>query len=162
MISWLQTVMQKHYKWLFSILLVVIIVSFVFVIGNTGQGYSSGTQYESTKFYGYDLGRNSRDIDNFSKWISISLELNGQRNSQVAQVLDRMVSLNLADSLNIPDPTSEQMKEYITNKSAFINPASGEFSSDAYLKFIDNLESNSHREMDKNIVKGSNQTSNTF
>lgn len=152
MISWMQTVMQKHYKWLFSILLVVIIVSFVFVIGNTGQGYSGGPKIESTKFYGYELGRNSRDVENFSTWTAISLELNGRRGGQGGQVLDRMVALNLADTLHIPEPTPEQMKEYITTKRAFINPTSGQFSADEYLKYMDNVESTARRGIDKDTV----------
>lgn len=152
MISWLQKFTQKHHKWLFSILLVVIIVSFVFVIGNTGQGYSGGNPSQNTKFYGYDLGRNSRDIDNFSRWTSISLELDGQRNSPGTQMLDRMVALHVADSLNIPVPTAKQVEAYIMTKRAFINPASGKFSSDEYEKFLDNLSANPNRGMDEDTV----------
>ena len=43
MISWSQTILQKHNKWLFSILLVVIIIAFVFTIGNT-PGIGSGNR----------------------------------------------------------------------------------------------------------------------
>lgn len=152
MISWLQAFTQKHHKWLFSILLVVIIVAFVFVIGNTGQGYSSGPQFESTKFYGYDLGRNSRDIDNFSTWTSMSLELNGQRNAQGAQVLDRMLALHVADSLNIPDPTANQIEAYIKTKRAFTDSTSGEFSADAYVKFLDDINASPNQKINEDTV----------
>ena len=55
MITWIQNLLQKHHKWLFSILLIVIIIAFVFTIGNMPVGQGSSNEYGEKEFYGFDL-----------------------------------------------------------------------------------------------------------
>lgn len=147
MISWLQTVTQKHNKVLFSLLLVVIIVSFVFVIGNTGQSFGTGQgpAQVTQKFYGFELGSRSRDAEMVATWTQASLTINGQSPSSgqfEEQIYSRMVALYMANQLNIPEPTESQLREYVKTKRAFTNPANGEFSTDQYTTFLDNLKTN--------------------
>ena len=49
--------------------------------------------------------------------------------------------LHLASEIGIPAPTQETLAEYIKTKSAFRGP-DGEFSPDAYTRFVDQMESN--------------------
>ena len=140
MITRMQTVMQKHYKWLFSILLVVIIVSFVFVIGNTGQvpGGSSSAQ-NVTNFYGYNLAYKSRDVERLSRWTFISSRINRTPFND-NEVQKRMVAVYLADALNIPEPTAEQLQTYNYDRPAFVDPATGKFSLEQFTQILDKLK----------------------
>ena len=46
MISWIQTIIQRHHKWFFGGLLIVIIVAFVFTIGAVpGIGNPNRSEY---------------------------------------------------------------------------------------------------------------------
>ena len=61
MITWIQTVLQKHHKSVFGVLLVAIIIAFVFTIGSVpffGDRYRTGGQ-KGKVFYGFDLSNES-------------------------------------------------------------------------------------------------------
>ena len=54
MLSYIQSFLEKHSKWLFGSLLVVIIVPFVFTIGSM-PGLVSGRKTKMIKLFGCDL-----------------------------------------------------------------------------------------------------------
>ena len=55
MISWIQTIIQRHHKWLFGALLIVIIVAFVFTVGAVpGIGNPNRSEY-TRNFLGFNL-----------------------------------------------------------------------------------------------------------
>ncbi len=64
MITWIQTVLQKHHKSVFGVLLVAIIIAFVFTIGSVPFfGDSHRTESRKGKlFYGFDLSNDSCKI----------------------------------------------------------------------------------------------------
>ena len=65
MFNWIQTYLTKHFKWLIIILLAVVVVSFVFTIGNFSPlGGGGGTSYKEQPFLGYDLSseKDQREI----------------------------------------------------------------------------------------------------
>ena len=55
MISWIQNHLIRHGRWIFITLLVVVIVAFVFTIGNTPGCTTDRSSYTAQNFYGYDL-----------------------------------------------------------------------------------------------------------
>lgn len=144
MISWIQHHLIRHGRWIFLTLLSVIIVAFVFTIGNTPGCTSDQSAYESVNYYGYDLN-SSRDVDLVAQKASLSSMLNGQqiRNQQQFEtsLMSRIAMLALAEELNIPKPEQAVLTKYVQTKAAF-RGSDGSFSPDAYTRFLDNMESN--------------------
>jgi peptidyl-prolyl cis-trans isomerase D len=145
MISWIQNHLIRHGRWIFLTLLTVIIVAFVFTIGNTPGCTSDQSGYKEQNFYGYDLN-SPREMGLISEKVSLSAILNTGRPIQSeqqfqSQVTSRIALLHLADEIGIPAPEQKTLEGYIKTKAAFRGP-DGQFSRDAYTSFIDNIESN--------------------
>ncbi len=147
MISWLQNLLQKHYKWLFSGLLAIIIVAFVFTIGNTGGIGSSNPQDIKMEFFGVNLN-SPREKQAIEQDVILSAELNGQqlnRNSFQGAFFQRITALYLANQLNMPGPNDAQMAEYIRGLPAFQDRRTGSFSPDLYTKMLDSMQNSPQR-----------------
>ncbi|MGB1127503.1 MAG: hypothetical protein ACPG3X_03920 [Opitutales bacterium] len=144
MISWIQHHLIRHGRWIFLTLLTVIIVAFVFTIGNTPGCTTDRSGYEQNLFYGVDLNA-PLDAQQISQKVSLSAFLNNQQfrtNEQFQnQLTSRIAMLHLAQELGIPAPTEQVLAEYIRTKNAFLGP-DGDFSADAYTGFVDQIESN--------------------
>jgi len=155
MISWIQQHLIRHGRWIFLLLLAVVIVAFVFTIGNVpGFGPATGGA-QKREFYGYDL--NSRqDMQALSDMFTLSrIFRNGQppRNQQRARqgTLERIALLHLADRIGIPEPSSSTLSDYIHGLRPFQTPQ-GEFSQDRYTRMMDRLKTNP-RFSDDRIVR---------
>lgn len=140
MISFLQKLIGKHHKILFSVLLFIIIVAFVFTIGATpGIGYKNKKE---SMFYGFNLA-SPKDINNLIFATQLTAEVEKQLLQSPAQVehalLVRIISLDIADKAKIPSPTDDQLKRYIENLPAFKDE--DEFSKSRYNNMINALES---------------------
>lgn len=142
MISWIQHHLIRHGRWIFLTLLTVIIVAFVFTIGNTPGCTSNQSAYREQNFYGYDLN-SQHQIGIIAEKVSLSSILNTGRPSQNGQMelVNRIALLHLADEIGIPAPDQKALEAYIMTKAAFRGP-DGEFSRDSYSSFVDNIESN--------------------
>lgn len=144
MISWIQHHLIRHGRWIFLTLLAVIIVAFVFTIGNTPGCTTDRSAYRENLFYGVDLN-SPLEADQLAQKVSMSAMLNNQQfrtNEQFqGQLTSRVAMLYLADEIGIPAPTQETLAEYIKTKNAF-RGQDGEFSPDAYTRFVDQMESN--------------------
>ena len=144
MISWLQTHAQKHYKWLFFLLLAVVIVAFVLTITPAGGGLSgSGQRLREVEFFGYNLA-SDRDVRSLLVGAEISTWINrGQRSQSQDQLqelsLIRTAYLALAKSIGIPGPNPDDFRDYIRSKRAFMDE-SGKFSEDVFTKFKDSID----------------------
>ncbi|MEM8868686.1 MAG: hypothetical protein AAGC73_10525 [Verrucomicrobiota bacterium] len=144
MISWIQQRLIRHGRWIFLVLLAIIIVAFVFTIGNTPGCTSNTSNYEPNEFYGYDLN-SSVEIGPISQRVALSALLNTGRPIQNQQqfenlAMGRIAALNLADAIGIPRPDADAIAIYLRSKAAFRGP-DGKFSADAYSNFIDSIES---------------------
>ncbi len=143
MISSIQNFLGKHHKWLFSILLAVIIVAFVLTIGNTGGLGFGQPRAVARDFYGFNIDsqREQRHVvDN----MMITAELEGRRideDSFEEQLLSRVVLLHLADRYQVPGPTEVELRDFIRQQSLF-RGTEGVFSADLYARFIDGLRAN--------------------
>jgi peptidyl-prolyl cis-trans isomerase D len=148
MISWIQNHLIRHGRWIFLSLLALIIVAFVFTIGNTPGCTTDRSGYEENLFYGVDLN-SPREREAIIEKVQLSAFLNGQqiRNDQEFQSMltSRIARLHLADEIGVPAPDQATLTEYIQTKNAFRGP-DGEFSADEYTRFVDQIESNPRTE----------------
>ncbi|MGB0415339.1 MAG: peptidylprolyl isomerase [Coraliomargarita sp.] len=145
MISWIQNHLIRHGRWIFITLLVIVIVAFVFTIGNTPGCTTNRSSYVAQEFYGYDLN-SPRDTQELGQKINLSTLVNTGRpmmNDQQFQMAlpQRIAMLYLADQLGIPSPDQEALAEYIQSKPLFFGP-DGNFSRDQFTRFADNIETN--------------------
>ena len=144
MISWIQNHLIRHGRWIFLSLLALIIVAFVFTIGNTPGCTTDRSGYQENLFYGIDLNA-PREREVIIEKVQLSAFLNGQQirseEQFQSQLTSRIALLHLADELGVPAPDQASLADFITTKNAF-RGADGEFSADAYTSFVDNIESN--------------------
>lgn len=145
MISWIQKYFQRHFKWLFLGLLACVIVSFVFIT-NTSSGLGHAAPKTFTQpFFGYDLGRESDQRRvfgdaNFSVLLKAGFQaLQGDQLQEYA--LQRAASLALADQMQLPAPTADQVSAYIAQLPFFQNEQ-GQFDAARYQRFGDSLKGN--------------------
>ncbi|MDR3143737.1 MAG: hypothetical protein LBT57_02750 [Puniceicoccales bacterium] len=144
MISFLQGFLQKHHKWIFSLLLLVIIVSFVFTIGNS-PGIGTGRRAKREKFFGYDL-HSERERNALFRETQVSTVLNGTFiffEAQLVQLaLQRAIELQQTQKLHIPEPTEEQLREKMRQMPKFFAKESQDFDAASYEKTIQELLQN--------------------
>jgi len=145
MISWLQTRFQKHYQVLFLVLLAVIIVAFVFTIGASpgiGRAERTGVRRE---FFGNSL-TTEQDQRDFMEVAQISAYLQtGSQSIGSGEIQDyafqRAATIFIADELDLPEPSDEQLAEYIQTLRAFSGP-DGQYDGESYARFLDNIAAN--------------------
>ncbi|GEM_PF-655572 len=140
MISWLQTNLQKHFRFLFVILLGVVIVAFVFTIG-AAPGIGDGRQnIPNLRFFEVELTTDSQRQQFFNEAYYSSLlsgaPMNQQQLNQYA--FNRAAALHLANIHNLPGPNTEQLTEHIQGLGMFLGPDQT-FSRDAYSRFRDEI-----------------------
>ena len=140
MISWIQHHLIRHGRWIFLSLLALIIVAFVFTIGNTPGCTTNRTNYQKNLFYGIDLNSPLERNQIVGK-ARLSAFLNGQQQLRGGEVETRIAMLHLADEVGIPAPAEKTLVEYIKTKNAFRGP-DGEFSADAYTRMTDSFKAN--------------------
>ena len=127
MITWLQNATGKHHRLIFSFLLVIIVVSFVFY-GFAGRGALKGNG--SYMYMGVDLNdtsirRRFADANFFS----------GQRMAGGEEALKQWVAeLKLADALEVPNPSETEIRKLA--REATPGPQTKD-AGDALNKFID-------------------------
>lgn len=140
MISWLQTNLQKHFRFLFIILLGVVIVAFVFTIG-AAPGIGDGRQnIPNLRYFDVELTTDSQRQQFFNEAYYSSL-LSGAPMSQEQlnqYAFNRAAALHLANIHNLPGPNTEQLAEHIQGLGMFMGPDQA-FSRDAYSRFRDEI-----------------------
>lgn len=133
MITAIQRFLEKHSKWLFITLLVVVIIPFVFTIGAM-PGFSGNRRGKSQKFFSIDFNSPAQ-VERAQLATAISLSAQkGSPRLQTEALFARLTWLNLAQQIGIPVPTDEQLKNFIRQEPAFLEK--GQFSSKSYENFL--------------------------
>ena len=129
------------------LLLAVIIVAFVFTIGNFSPlGQGSGPSYQKQPFFGYDLSL-SRDQEEIfgSGQISLSLiypSYFGQPSGAQVQdySLSRVAFLHIADEIGLPGPNKEEFKAHVQKLTGFMDFSTQAFDQTRFNTFVDTLK----------------------
>lgn len=137
MISWLQNSFQKHFRFVFIGLLVLLIVAFISTIGNMGPLGGGDDRTAELHFFDTPLNTEAARMQ-FERDAQMSATL--QRNFRASQTLpfERATALHVANQHNIPEPTAEQLREYIETVPAFFGPT-GEFDAQTYNRMLDTI-----------------------
>jgi peptidyl-prolyl cis-trans isomerase D len=138
MISWIQKNLQQHYRIVFGVLLVLIIISFVFITNaSSGIGHAE-TKALKTPFFDLNLG-SKEDVEKITRDAAVAIELQyGMSAGSIPQfqelALSRYAALHMARQLNVPAPTEAELKAYIQTLRAFAGP-DGQFDAKRYEDF---------------------------
>ncbi|MDR2628600.1 MAG: hypothetical protein LBC30_01235 [Puniceicoccales bacterium] len=143
MILFLQNILQKHHKWLFSILLFIVVVAFVFTIGAApGIGKSRGKPHHC---YNHNLA-NAAEMKKIAENATYSgilelADINLINKNLNFFVLRRIIALGLADEFKIPNPAEEILKKYVKILPVFLDKK-GKFSADLYASLLEIFKRN--------------------
>jgi peptidyl-prolyl cis-trans isomerase D len=145
MIFWMQNVLEKHLKWLFIVLLMIIIVSFVFTIG---PSVGIGDPYQKIKqhnFYGFKLD-DPAVVEHLQKgammWFMLGNEPLSIQFSLESLLFPRAVLLHWADEYQVPNPTLKVLGGYIRKQKLFLDEA-GNFDAQKYERWRAQMHSES-------------------
>lgn len=130
MISSLGRILQR--RWLFGLLLVAVVVSFVFTVGSS-PGIGRGRQWHQ-KFCGVDLG-SRQALSQWQRETELSTQLR-QIFLWIPQMREfalfvRLMELKLADQLGIPEPNKTQIDQFVERYPTF-QDAQGKFDANRY------------------------------
>src|SRR5688500_7119372 len=144
MISWIQKTFQQHFRVIFTVLLGLIIVSFVFTIGaGPGIGNAERTSLER-RVFGYNLG-SQEDQQRLFGDAALSAQLQAGYSPEGAELqnyaFQRAASLSIADQLHIPPSTKQEVSEFIKTLRTFTTQ-DGQFDPARYSSFRDSLKTN--------------------
>lgn len=136
MISWLQTKLQKHLLLVF-IVFAVLIIAFIVQIGN--QGPIGGGKEATADLFFYDSPMNT-EASRVKLTRDAQLSVSLSRNPRASQNLpyERATALFIANQHLIPEPSEDQLLEYIKTLPAFQNQL-GEFDAQAYNMILDSI-----------------------
>ena len=134
MITWIQTVLQKHHKSVFSVLLVAIIIAFVFTIGQVPFLGDRNRAWDNQKdFYGFDLS-NEGVVQRLQ--ICVIYEAILERVQPTEELVMRQAYLrHVANVLGLRGVSEQELTDYIQSAPAFQN-SSGNFNDSAWRKFV--------------------------
>ena len=143
MISWIQTTFRRHFPVIFSVLLVLIIVSFVFTIGAAPAMGSGEAKLLRRDFFGANLG-SQEEINRIIGDAELSVFLQAGYPAIGADqlqpfALQRHAGLHFANQLNVPAPTPAEITEHIQTLGAFAGQ-SGQFDAQRYAEFRASLK----------------------
>lgn len=139
MISWIQNHLIRHGRWIFISLLAVIIIAFVFTIGNTPGLTTDESNYEERIIFGVDVN-NQRAMDQIAGNVGLSYLLRtkseiANQNQFQSELANRITQLYLTEEIGLPNPSQEELKAFIETL-AYFQDESGAFDAESYNEFI--------------------------
>ena len=142
MISWIQRTFQHHFRLIFAILLVGMVIPFIFTIGST-PGIGRADHKTATRdFFGHNLLSQSEDRALIED-ARISADLQYGQNVTPDQIqyymYQRVAAQYLADQLHVPQPSTTEITEFIKRLRIFAGPQ-GQFDVTRYDAFRNSLK----------------------
>ena len=145
MISWIQRTFQHHFRLIFAVLLIGMVIPFIFTIGST-PGIGRAERSASGRDY---FGHNLLSPDQTQALMNdtrLSAELQYTSNVSAEQLqsymFQRIAAQHLADELHLPAPTSEDITAFIKTLRIFAGP-DGQFDVTHYNAFRNSLKASS-------------------
>ncbi len=141
MITWIQLVLQKHHKSVFSVLLVAIIIAFVFTIGSVPFFGDSPHSFDKKNrdFYGFDFS-NEGVVANLQNAVYYEIIFSGQQpqsQEQFTQLMLRQAyGRHLADKLGIMTVSQAELDSYIQTSPLF-RGKDGKFDAEVFKQFVE-------------------------
>src|SRR5579863_3638225 len=137
MISWIQRSFQRHFRVVFGLLLAVVIISFIFTIGSTPGIGRAEHAVVARDYFGHNLQSKEQagalfEDARLSAYLQYGSSLNADRIENY--MLIRTAALHLADEMHMPEPTTEQITDYIKRLPVFAGP-NGQFDVSRYDSF---------------------------
>jgi peptidyl-prolyl cis-trans isomerase D len=129
MISWIQKYFQHHFRVIFSVLLAVTIVSFIFTIGASPGIGRAERKVSSRPFFGRNLA-----AENEMAIVSRDTQLSSILHQENGNPMFRLGALAVADQLHIPGPTENEFKDFLKTLPLFTGQ-DGQFDPTAYTRF---------------------------
>lgn len=142
MISWIQRTFQHHFRLIFGVLLVGMVIPFIFTIGSTpGIGRAERTS-ASREFFGHNLLSQEQNRT-LMEDTRLSAEMQyGTTNVSQEQLqyymYQRVASQHIADQLHLPPPTTAEITEFIKRLRIFAG-SDGQFDVTRYDAFRSSL-----------------------
>ncbi len=135
MITWIQIVLQKHHKVVFSVLLVAITIAFVFTIGQI-PFFGDRHRYEADvkDFYGYDLS-NKDVVNQLYFYASYDAMLMGVRPTE-AFIYRQAFLRHMAKELGVRQASEKELVDYIHSSPVFAG-ADGKFDEKIWKQFVE-------------------------
>ena len=146
MISWIQRTFQHHFKLIFAVLLVGMVIPFIFTIGSTpGIGRADRTM-TARDFFGHNLlSEAEKRVMLDDARMSAELQY-GASNVSAEQIqyymYQREATLHLADQAHLPAPTDAETTDFIKRLRIFLGP-DGQFDVTRYNAFRSELKTGS-------------------
>jgi peptidyl-prolyl cis-trans isomerase D len=142
MISWIQRSFQHHFRLIFALLLVGMVVPFIFTIGSTpGIGRADRTVV-SRDFFGHNLA-SLEDSQRILTDGRLSAQLQLATNASAEQIqyyaFQRVAALHIADQMHVPEASSADIQDYIKHLRIFAG-SDGQFDVSRYDLFRTNLK----------------------
>jgi peptidyl-prolyl cis-trans isomerase D len=144
MISWIQRTFQHHFRLIFAVLLVGMVIPFIFTIGSTPGIGRPDHKTADRDFFGHNL-LSRDDNQQLVSDTRISAELQYGTEATPDQIqyymLQRVASKHLADELHLPEPTATDITTYIKTLRMFAGP-DGQFDVARYDEFRSSFKAN--------------------
>jgi peptidyl-prolyl cis-trans isomerase D len=142
MISWIQRSFQHHFRLIFALLLIGMVVPFIFTIGSTPGIGGADHKTLTRNFFGYDLA--SREVSQrILEDGRVSAELQFGPGASAEQVesysYHRIAALHLADEMRIPAADPSELTDFIKHLRIFAG-SDGAFDVARYDQFRSNIK----------------------
>jgi peptidyl-prolyl cis-trans isomerase D len=145
MISWIQRSFQHHFRLIFALMLIVMVVPFIFTIGSTPGIGRADRSAVTRDFFGHNLAsleESGRILDDGRMSAQLQLASGATADQIQYYAFQRVAALHMADELHLPQATTEEMKDYIKHLRIFAGQ-DGQFDATRYDLFRANLKSGS-------------------
>jgi peptidyl-prolyl cis-trans isomerase D len=146
MISWIQRTFQHHFRLIFAVLLIGMVIPFIFTIGSTpGIGRAERTS-ASRDYFGHNL-LSQDQYRTLMEDTRLSAELQyGTTNVSQEQLqgymYQRVASQHIAEELHLPTPTTAEITDFIKRLRIFAG-TDGQFDVSHYDAFRSSLKAGS-------------------
>jgi peptidyl-prolyl cis-trans isomerase D len=143
MISWIQRTFQHHFRLIFAVLLVGMIIPFIATIGST-PGVGRAEQKTAMRdFFGHNM-MSPREVQALMEDTRLSAQLqygmtNVSQDDLQTFLYQRTAAKHLADQVDLPPATTAEITEYIKHLRIFAG-ADGQFDVSRYDAFRNSLK----------------------